>query len=96
MRKRVGVDPKTGSKSKSMTSAPGRLTLIGQSRLLEGEDAAAYDELLARIRAAVTPVDVIDEMFIIDVASLDATLPPSNRKRPSSRSRPLNSGLGWS
>jgi hypothetical protein len=71
MRKRVGLDPKTGSKSQPMTSAPGRLTLIGQPQLLEGEDAAAYDELLARIRAAVTPADIIDEMFIIDVASLE-------------------------
>jgi hypothetical protein len=68
MRKR---DPKTESKSRFMTSVPGRLTLIGQPQLLEGEDAAAYDELLARIRAAVTPVDIIDEMFIIDVASLE-------------------------
>ena len=39
--------------------------------LLEGEDAAAYDQLLARICAAVKPVDVIDEMFIADVVSLE-------------------------
>ena len=32
---------------------------------------AAYDELLARIRAAVKPVDIIDEMFIADVVSLE-------------------------
>jgi hypothetical protein len=38
---------------------------------LRGEDAAAYDELLARIRAAVKPVDIVDEMFIDDVVSLE-------------------------
>jgi hypothetical protein len=48
-----------------------RLTLFGAPPLIEGEDAATYDELLARIRAAVKPVDVIDEMFIADVVSLE-------------------------
>jgi hypothetical protein len=43
----------------------------GQPPLLEGEDAAAYDQLVARICAAVKPVDIIDEMFIADVASLE-------------------------
>jgi hypothetical protein len=70
MRKRVGFDQTTGSKSKSVTPPSGLLTLIGQPHLLEGEEEAAYDELLARIRAAVTPVDIIDEMLIIDVAFL--------------------------
>ena len=60
------------SKSKSVTSAPApRLRLFGPPPLLEGEDAAAYDELLARICAAVKPVDIIDEMFIADVVSLE-------------------------
>jgi hypothetical protein len=36
-----------------------------------GEDAAAYDQLLARICAAVRPVDIIDEVFIADVVSLE-------------------------
>jgi len=39
--------------------------------LIEGEDAATYDELLAHMLAAVKPVDVIDEMLIVDVASLE-------------------------
>jgi hypothetical protein len=71
MRKRVGLNQTTAPKSKSVTPASGLLTLIDQPHLLEGEDDAAYDELLARIRAAVTPVDIIDEMLIIDVASLE-------------------------
>jgi hypothetical protein len=65
-------DAKTKSKSKSVTSAPARRwTLFGQPQLLEGEDAAAYDELLARICAAVKPLDIIDEVFVADVVSLE-------------------------
>jgi hypothetical protein len=54
-----------------MTLAPTRLKLFGEPQLLEGEDAAAYDELLARLRAAVKPVDIIEEMFIADVVALE-------------------------
>jgi hypothetical protein len=69
MIKRVRSDPKT--KSKSMISAPARLTLFGEPQLLAGEDAAAYNELLTRLRAAAKPIDVIEEMLIDDVASLE-------------------------
>jgi len=48
-----------------------RLSLFGPPLLIEGEDAATYDELLAHMLAAVKPVDVIDEMWIVDVASLE-------------------------
>jgi hypothetical protein len=68
MGKRVHLDPK--SQSKSMTSAPERPSLFGEPQLLEGENAADYHELVARLYAAVKPVDIIDEMFITDVASL--------------------------
>ncbi len=62
--------PKTESKTKSMIATPAAarwLTLFGPPQLLEGEDAAAYDELLGRICAAVKPIDIIDEMFVADV-----------------------------
>ena len=65
------------NKSKAEIAAPRvrvrvqRLALFGHPPLLEGEDAAAYDQLLARIYAAVKPVDIIDEMFIADVVSLE-------------------------
>jgi hypothetical protein len=67
------VRPKTYSQSKSTTSSPlgPPWTLLGQPQLLEGEDAAAYDQLLARVCAAVKPVDIIDEIFITDVVSLE-------------------------
>ena len=62
------------SKSKPITSAPApdqRLALFGPPLLLPGEDDAAYDTLLARIHAAVKPIDIIDEMFVYDLVSLE-------------------------
>src|SRR5262249_4436525 len=54
-----------------VTGRTQRLTVFGPPLLLEGEDAAAYDQLLARLWAAVKPVDIIDEIFIGDVAALE-------------------------
>ena len=72
MSKRVRSDSKIKSKSKSVTSGPApRFRLFGQPPILEGEDGGAYDELLARICAAVKPFDIIDEMFIAEVVSLE-------------------------
>ncbi|HET8671430.1 MAG TPA: hypothetical protein VFM05_12625 [Candidatus Saccharimonadales bacterium] len=48
-----------------------RLDLFGPALLLEGEDAAAYDEFVARLFAAVKPVDVVYEIFMSDVATLE-------------------------
>ena len=44
--------------------------MIGPPPLLEGEDAAAYDELLARVSAAANPSDVIHEIWVRDVVDL--------------------------
>jgi hypothetical protein len=74
MSKGAGLHPKANSKAKSNASALAkvqRLTLFGSPQLLEGEDAATYHELLGRVCAAVKPVDIIDEMFIADVVSLE-------------------------
>jgi hypothetical protein len=74
-RRAYGVVVSKESKSNTgiaATSSPGwaqRLALFGPPLLIAGEDAAAYDQLLARICAAVRPVDIIDEMFIADVVS---------------------------
>ena len=65
------------NKSKTDIAAPDvprlaqRFALFGPPPLLEGEDAAAYDQLLARICEVVKPADVIDEMFTADVVSLE-------------------------
>ena len=67
---RIRLNPK----SKKITSAPApvqRLALFGPPPLLPGEDDAAFDALFARIHAAVKPVDIIDEMFVDDLVSLE-------------------------
>jgi D-alanyl-D-alanine dipeptidase len=46
-------------------------TPFGRPLLLEGEDGAACDELLARVSVAVNPVDALDEMFIADIVFLE-------------------------
>ena len=51
--------------------APGDWSsLFGPPLLLDGEDAAAYDALSGQVRAAVKPLDVIEEIFVADVVSL--------------------------
>jgi hypothetical protein len=69
---RPKLNPKANAQTPSITStlmtAP---RLFGPPQLLEGEDPAAYDELLGRVCAAVNPVDVIDEMLIADVVFLE-------------------------
>jgi hypothetical protein len=69
------VRSKENSRTKSKTSPSAKvqpLTLFGSPQLvLPGEDPAAYDELLGRAYAAVKPVDIIDEMLIADVVSLE-------------------------
>src|SRR5262249_31986062 len=38
--------------------------------LIEGEDAAAYDEILARLTATMKPKDVLEEIWVGDVVDL--------------------------
>jgi hypothetical protein len=67
MSKRAGLHPKANSKTKSNISPLAKvqgLMLFGSAPLLlPGEDDAAYHELLSRVRTAISPVDIIDEMF---------------------------------
>jgi hypothetical protein len=65
---------KANSKTRAKTSAVAMVqpvTLLSSPVLLAGEDDAAYHELLSRVRTAINPVDIIDEMFIADVVSLE-------------------------
>jgi len=70
------------SNSKTEIAAPSvpswarRFALFGPPLLIAGEDAAAYDQLLARICSAVKPVDIIEEIFIADLASLEWEVAP--------------------
>jgi hypothetical protein len=45
--------------------------LFGPPLVIEGEDAASYDELFGRVCAAVKPADVIDEIFVADLVGLE-------------------------
>jgi hypothetical protein len=72
--KRADLHHKANSKTGAKTSAVAMVqpvTLFSSPVLLAGEDDAAYHELLSRVHAAVKPVDIIDEMFIADVVSLE-------------------------
>jgi hypothetical protein len=67
------ISRKSESKTE-IVAVPGqvqRLAVFGPPLLLEGEDAAAYDELLARVCTAVKPVDVIDEMLVAEIVALE-------------------------
>jgi hypothetical protein len=83
-------DQEISPKSKSMSlSRARRQTLFGAPLLLEGEDPAAYDDLRGEVRAAVKPADIVDEMFTVDVVSLEwevfAVAPPEIEVDPKPR-----------
>src|SRR5262249_54402859 len=64
------TDPKSSTTPASLPERVGRLALFGPPPLLEGEDTAAYDELLARISGAVKPADIFEEIWVRDVVDL--------------------------
>jgi hypothetical protein len=62
--------PMSKERAASSSSKASRLRLFGPPPLLEGEDAAAYNELLARVSGAVKPSDVIEEIWVRDIVDL--------------------------
>lgn len=54
----------------SASAVPTRLALFGPPPLLEGEDSAAYDELLALVSGSMKPADVLDEIWVRDLVDL--------------------------
>src|SRR5262249_3078237 len=72
MVERVRLKRKTRSESKVVSSAPPPWRrLFGEPIFLQGEDPAAYRELLARTRSAVKPPDIIQEMVVPDAVWLE-------------------------
>ena len=47
-----------------------RAFTYGVAPILKGEDSKAYDELLAGISGAVGPKDVIEEIWVSDIAGM--------------------------
>jgi hypothetical protein len=56
--------------TKAAAVAPERLPCLGPPPLLEGESSVDYDDLLARVSAAVKPTDILEEIFVRDVVDL--------------------------
>src|SRR5262249_22710998 len=52
------------------TTSSSGLPALAPSPLINGEDAAAYDDLATRIRAVLQPRDVFEELWARDVADL--------------------------
>jgi hypothetical protein len=64
------TDPKSSTTPASLPERVGRLELFGPPPLLEGEETAAYDELLVRISGAVNPADIFEEIWVRDLVDL--------------------------
>ena len=47
-----------------------RLAIFGAPPLLAGEDAAAYDDLLARVSASLKPRDIFEEIWMREIVDL--------------------------
>jgi hypothetical protein len=64
----------TGAAPSSLASAaaePARRSKpFGPPPLVEGDDRAAYDELLAKISAAVKPADILEDIWVRDIVDL--------------------------
>jgi hypothetical protein len=53
-----------------VSQSPTKWNFFGPPPLLDGEDPAAYDDLLSRVSGAVKPADIIEEMWVGDVVNL--------------------------
>jgi hypothetical protein len=65
------ANPQTKFKTSHLAKIQSPAVFGSSQPVLLGEDPAAYDELLGRAYAAVKPIDIIDEMLIADVVSLE-------------------------
>ena len=53
------------------TARTRRVAPFGPPPLIQGEDRGAYDKLLARVSAAVKPVDILEEIWVHDIVDLE-------------------------
>jgi hypothetical protein len=57
-------------RAKSANERGGQLALFGPPPLIEGEDTAAYNELLTQISTAVKPADILEDIWVRDIVDL--------------------------
>jgi hypothetical protein len=65
----------SATSTKSARGAIAKLALFGSPPLLQGEDIAAYNQLLDRFSAALNPTDIFEEIWLREIVDLvwDAT-----------------------
>ena len=54
----------------AQTPVLSRLAIFGPIPLLAGENAAAYDDLLARVSGNLKPSDIFEEIWVREIADL--------------------------
>src|SRR5437764_13176588 len=54
----------------ALPQGPERMACLGPPPLFEGEDTGAYDDLLARVSAAIRPADIFEEIWLRDFLDL--------------------------
>ena len=52
------------------TAPTASMAFLAPPPLSEGEDAASYDDLLARISGTLKPADILEEIWVCDVVDL--------------------------
>jgi hypothetical protein len=62
--------PPTAAGSLASVRPSAALAFLAPPPLIAGEDAAAYDDLLARISAALEPSDILEEIWVRDVVDM--------------------------
>jgi len=71
-----GATPMTDAPQLPSTSAnapparPSAMPFLAPPPLIEGENAASYDDLLARISGTLKPADILEEIWVCDVVDL--------------------------
>src|SRR5262245_40264138 len=61
------MNPTNAVATNAVDRSTARLKLFGPPPLIEGEDPAAYDDLLIRVSAAVKPADILEDIWVRDV-----------------------------
>jgi hypothetical protein len=66
----MGTNVKRPAKSANLPDRSRPLVLFGPPPLLEGEDAAAYDELLTQVSTDVKPTGTLEDIWVRDIVDL--------------------------